>query len=89
MKTLTAISTVALLALAVPAFADTSDTTARPNGTPGVTSGTDAKGGSLTEGRSSVTDPSYNSNSGMNSNNMGTTTKPNGTPGSTSGTDPK
>jgi hypothetical protein len=75
MKTFTALSAVALLALAVPAVAQT---TTQPNGTPGVTSGTDPKGGAaggMTEGRSSVTDPAMKSgtkDNAMKNGQMGT-----------------
>jgi hypothetical protein len=74
MKILTAISTCAFIAMAVPAFAQAANPStsgpgtnnAQPNGAPGATGGTDPKNGGMTEGRSSVTDPT-----------MGTTTRSN------------
>jgi len=100
MKGLTAISTAALLALALPAFAQNSPATSgagtnssQPSGQPGATGGTDPKlGGAsgMTEGRSSVNEP--NSTGAMKNGTSGTNgatnnnMAPGGGPGDAGGT---
>jgi hypothetical protein len=59
MKIISAIVLCAMTATAVPAVAQTytgSETTTRPDGQAGSTSGTDAKNGMMTEGRASAMD---------------------------------
>jgi hypothetical protein len=80
MRLITAISTCALLAIAVPAFAQNSPATSgpgtnssQPGGDPGATGGTDPKNGGITrgmtEGRSSAQDTYGNSVNGVDNRN--------------------